>query len=860
MQSITHNNFKGTNLIDENLPANISPYSLNVDTEKGVASKREGITSLFNSLGASGTKALHEAKFNSGDTLVFGHTTKAYELSGTEQTIAKTTTADFQAGTINSNAVISDGVSIIEYAKSQYDFSTQGEYDAWTKATAGNATAGPTTIEYLDNSIHYNFKIWGADNYTPTSYSIQAKQTIDLTNINSISFDMVATEVWYYRYPGDKFTTNLSADGVDIPLTTAGQVKTGYVSSITGTKEVIISANINMPYIDAYGASYVTYDAHINNIRFNSSLPIDLGQTPVANAITFTETEYTGQVVNIYTRGSHDNAIWSEWELKASGGAIPLARYIQVKCVIPNSLDYVTRLTKPSLSDYTLTYTNTFDSATEFDTGLTGNIIRWQNYSDKIYYVDGEEPRSYDATTVKELGVNAPVTTCTTAVGAATGLTGIYYYKVTFVDVDGVEGNPSIASSPVTVTNQKISLTSIPILTGMKRKLYRTLAGGSVYYYLTLIDDATTTTYTDSITDVTIELSSGLLQTDNFKPPKATIIYEYKTYMFYVSTSYPNRLYFSKPYGTDTTYPLASFEQVPTTNWKELPDNIVGLKAYQNKLIVTGNSFTGFFTGDIWGGTEDNTSWYLIDDIGAIRHEAIEICQSLNGSICVLGTKYGIKYFVPSEYENGLEKLPLSYDIQPLFDDGNLDNMWLKFYNSRLFVGFIYYEGTPITYNNVIVVYDFKRKVWDGPWTLNMNDATVFNGLLYGCGSNIGKVYEMLSGYNDDGADIHMIHDIKGDLGKYTGSIQRLKIQATTTSTTDDLQIGIQVDGSAQTLAIGDNTKWRKSAGSFGKQDLMERVLSVKRRGTFYGVRIEDDSTNSIDINKVIIEFEGVKE
>lgn len=863
MQSITHNNFKGTNLIDENLPPNISPYSKNVDTEKGVASKRNGITSLVTSLGASGVNSLHEAKLSAGDTLVFGYSDKAYKLSGTQSTIAKTTTADFQAGTLNSNATVNDNISIKEYNKSQYDFSTQAEYDAWTKTDSVSYSSGCSGgIEFLNNSIHFYAQTGAGDGgyYGNTS----AKISIDLTNINTLTFNY-SFALWHSGETYSIATSYFKVGGV-----------TKYTSSTPGThtSTIDVSANTGLTEIELLftinGSPSATFNANANSVKFNAnsytidaeyiSQSLDLGQTPEANKIAFNETEYTGQTVNVYTRGSHDNAIWGQWELKASNDAIQLTRYIQVKCVIPNSTDYVSHLTKPSLSDYTITYTPNLNQISLFDSGLTGNTIRWQNYGDNIYYTDGGQPKSYDNTTVKELGVNAPSATCTAAQGTATGLTGTYNYRITFIDSDGVESNSSPASNAITVSNYKINLSAIPTSTGMKRKIYRTKAGGSVYYFLTLINDTTTTIYTDSIADTTIEVSSGLLQTDNFKPPQASIVYEYKNYMFYVSSLYPNRLYFSKVYGTNTDYPAAAFEQVPDTNWKELPDNIYGVLGYQNKLIVTGDGFSGFFTGNIWGGENDNTSWYLVDDIGAVRHEAMVICQSLNGAICVLGTKFGIKYFTPSEYENGLEKLPLSYDVQPYFDNGVLDNMWLQFYNTRLYVGFIFYEGTPIAYNNTVLVYDFKRQVWDGPWTLSINDTAIFNGHMYGCGSNIGKVYEMLSGYSDDGADIHMIHDIKGDLGKYSGSVQRLKVQATTTSVADDLSIGIQVDGSAQTLSTGANTSWRKSADSFGKQDLMEKILSVKRRGTFYGLRIEDDSSNPIDINKIIVEFQGVKE
>lgn len=93
----------------------------------------------------------------------------------------------------------------------------------------------------------------------------------------------------------------------------------------------------------------------------------------------------------------------------------------------------------------------------------------------------------------------------TPAVGAATGLTGTYKYKVTLVDPDG-ESLPSAASSEVTVADQKIDLSAIA--TGdssiTARKIYRTAAGGNVFKLTATINDNTTTTYTDSTPDASL--------------------------------------------------------------------------------------------------------------------------------------------------------------------------------------------------------------------------------------------------------------------------------------------------------------------------------------------------------------------
>lgn len=87
--------------------------------------------------------------------------------------------------------------------------------------------------------------------------------------------------------------------------------------------------------------------------------------------------------------------------------------------------------------------------------------------------------------------------------------TGVHRYLATFVTVDG-ETQAGTASSAVTVAdsavNGQVSLTGIPLggANVTSRKLYRTQAGGSVYYLLATIADNTTTTYTDNIADVSL--------------------------------------------------------------------------------------------------------------------------------------------------------------------------------------------------------------------------------------------------------------------------------------------------------------------------------------------------------------------
>lgn len=101
---------------------------------------------------------------------------------------------------------------------------------------------------------------------------------------------------------------------------------------------------------------------------------------------------------------------------------------------------------------------------------------------------------------------STPPDVCTSAIGAATGITGTYRYKTTFVDANG-ETLSSVVSSPdISPANQKVDLSSIPTgPTGTtSRKIYRNKNGGTIYYLVTTIANNTATTYTDSTADASI--------------------------------------------------------------------------------------------------------------------------------------------------------------------------------------------------------------------------------------------------------------------------------------------------------------------------------------------------------------------
>ena len=107
-----------------------------------------------------------------------------------------------------------------------------------------------------------------------------------------------------------------------------------------------------------------------------------------------------------------------------------------------------------------------------------------------------------------------PITAPALATVAGTGLSiGVYQYLVTFLTQGGETPAGPVSSITTTSGSQRVALSNIPIAPSQPmqpgvatnnvigRNIYRTLAGGSTFFYLASLPDDTTTTYNDSNAD-----------------------------------------------------------------------------------------------------------------------------------------------------------------------------------------------------------------------------------------------------------------------------------------------------------------------------------------------------------------------
>jgi len=151
---------------------------------------------------------------------------------------------------------------------------------------------------------------------------------------------------------------------------------------------------------------------------------------------------------------------------------------------------------------------------------FTGNPGTYIPFNAEVAYDPGTgvDP-IYFITTIDGTIPNAGTPTApTAAVGAATGQTGTYVYRVTFYTAGG-ENTGSVDSNAVVLANQKANLTAIPLggAGTVGRRIYRQKGGTGDYRMVTDIADNTTTTFTDGVADATVAANALLptARTDN---------------------------------------------------------------------------------------------------------------------------------------------------------------------------------------------------------------------------------------------------------------------------------------------------------------------------------------------------------
>lgn len=665
--------------------------------------------------------------------------------------------------------------------------------------------------------------------------------------------------------------------------TTAGTAsgKTRWVQDYVGATKVLTpsepwsinlltenqaSVETNTTGFTTYGTSTLTRTTAEHYVG-SASLQIDTTASGVQGAYTadtaiIASTTYTASV---YVKGS--GTIYVGLRERDAGGS-----------TVGTTLSPVITLTS---SWQRVEVTRAFTAA-----GVNARIYIYTNvaqattfYADALQLEEGNVATAFDpwpdATTeysigsavkVRNLGVDPPTTALSAAdSGTAGSPNGAYLYKVTYVNADDIESNPSAASASVTVSSKKINLTSIPVDTSTgnttaKRRIYRTVAGGAVYKYLTEIADNSTTTYQDDTADGS--LGSLMIDNNNIPPTVCTLVYEFTSYVFFVD-------------GYDVWYSKAgSPDQVPniTGDIQQIPfpGRVLDIKNHPTALIVSGEDFISTITAD--GGfifdsdvTVDTTTSKVIDSNGCLSFEASAVCLSPDmHSTLLLNTNTGIRATVPGLQDDSIESVPLSKNIQPYYERSiNRDQSAGCFFNNYYLYSMEHQPADGSDAEYLTFAFDLRTNQWYGPWTFGMSCYETADNVLYAGDNTNGIIYRMYSGSSDNGSAINMIVDLpmRAPAGE-SGSCKFDKLVAiiSNESDTTNTYIKPKVDSRESTIAVGAQTDTFTGDARPGHDFIRTKKHRVALpAGHTYSVRITDNSTHPIEIEKIVTEYTVLK-
>lgn len=371
-------------------------------------------------------------------------------------------------------------------------------------------------------------------------------------------------------------------------------------------------------------------------------------------------------------------------------------------------------------------------------------------YKDVFYTGNGVDPNfHYDGTYQRDMGVAGPgASGMSAAEGAGNDLmlAGTYQYQVTFLYDDYQESNPNSDSVAVALAASKnVNLTAIPLGTDNEnvtdRKLYRTTAGGSVYYLLDTLENNTATTYEDSALDADLDTTTTP-PSNHDSPENCKYFIVNKERIF--AAGDPNnasRLYFSL-IENGISYP----DILPSTYYLEIsPDDgekIMGLALDPAGVLCVFKQNTMFkvFTDgprDQWQVSAPYESAGVVAPYSLVR------------------TPYGLIFLSRSGQDvkelrifDGNTSKVVSHAIEPTLEtisDTYINNVVATYHDGKYKMAYTD-ETSGVTYNNKVLIFDIEKNFFSIDTGKNIASFGVWNagddeGELYAGDSVLGKLY-----------------------------------------------------------------------------------------------------------------------
>lgn len=393
-------------------------------------------------------------------------------------------------------------------------------------------------------------------------------------------------------------------------------------------------------------------------------------------------------------------------------------------------------------------------------------------YQDLIFFGNGfSTPYKYNGTEFTRHGITAPNSTAANASGTAGSsgpAGGDVNYKITYVNSYSVESDVSSQTATLTIgSTATVSITCLPVAPisfGVNaRKIYRRSAGSSGDYKLvTTVNDNTTTTFLDQVTDANL---GAVAPTDQGVPPLWKYSVTHQERVWAVSPTNPSYLYYSE-LGNPFVFKANNFILISDGDGEV----ITGLGVHANMTVI-------FKENSVWliyQPDTDPTNWIRIKSnskYGACSHHAQADYE-------------GLKMFLGKRYSktagfltlNGADTQPTATDllatsvqsdvksdrIEPdvfMFRNNALSRACGIEYKNKLWFSVPHDAST----NNRVYQYDWQRRAeskQDGSWVpheypIGFNAFTVYDGALYAQGVANGFVYQLdTTSYSDDGTAI----------------------------------------------------------------------------------------------------------
>lgn len=495
-------------------------------------------------------------------------------------------------------------------------------------------------------------------------------------------------------------------------------------------------------------------------------------------------------------------------------------------------------------------------------------IWTFREYKDFLIGVNGTDSILFDSKgNLYNAIADNPSSQCAGAAGAAgdpNGTYGLYYsFYITFPNGQIYETGLSPVSADVTVANEKISWSSIGVcsyaaLYGTEPTIHRRLyrgpgTGGSLadIYYVTTIEDNTTTTYTDEYSDSELGAHDACQVDDYTTGPSSKYQDFHYGRWFLIDVDNPHRLYYSEAVaGTDESenellMPLA-FE---STNWDDI--RTAGYGHVDVQGLVSWGTYLYIPLKQTWIRKQGNdpADWAYKktwSEIGIAAPYTIEKCTNPSGILGVsapMGKTPGISIF------NGqLSTMITSPKFDYIFND-DLNQDYIHKCRAK-WDGRIYhllYPSGSNTEPDKWAAFDLRRSP-----DIRLAFWQDLNGQSIDVDDQSTKIYIGGSdGYvrqnsGSESIDIEInTKNLVGDL-RLTNKIKTLKeLRYALDTDSTDVTLEIWIDGTQQKWPDGSNSK-----SISGSNDLVQVIkdLPPNFQGYQYTLKISGSSLSTFEI------------